>query len=1061
MNLTVLAIRKNRVTAAVLAIIFISGLFAYRNFPRSEDPVITIRTAVVKTLFPGASPERMENLITDKLEKKIQEIPEVDHITSENRTGVSIIYVEMKERYKDMDPLWDDLKDKVEQAAKELPEGASKPFVWDDFGDVYGIVFGLTGDGFGYRELKDVADDLKRELLLVPDVARVELYGIQDERIFIEISNARLSALGLTPAQVYQQVADQNIVLPGGSVDVGPEKVVIEPTGDYGSVDQIRRTIISVPGSGDVVYLGDIARIRRATVDPPETIVRFMGEDALAVAVNMAEGGNIVDLGERVSRFAAQYGQTLPVGINIETINYQPAKVTKATDDFMLNLLQAILIVCLVMFLSLGLRTGLVVASLIPMAILLTFVLMQCFGIQLQRVSIASLIIALGLMVDCGIVMSESILVRLEKGEPPMEACVVSARQLMVPLLTSTLTTSAAFLPIALAKSVVGEYCLSLFQVVSLALLSSWVLGLLMIPFFCFYVLRIKPRQGGIFKKRTVRAVLIALLYAVCLFVAKIPALIMIILAPFCYVVYLKPKQTQSGAESAARFYGAYERLLGWVLERRRAFLLSMVLCFVLAIFGFGFVKKIFFPPSDRPQFTVGFWMPEGTRIGATSEEVKKLERFLRAQDAVENFVTYVGEGGPRFYLGLSPEQNNENYAFVLVNCRFFGDVVPLMVKTRSFLEEHTPYADPLVKRLESGKTVGDPVQVRVSGHDLAELDRLASQVKKVLEAVPGTVTVRDNWGTKVKKLSVKVNQSKAKRIGISSRDIAYSLTMQYDGQEITQYREDDEVIPVVVRSDDAARKDIGKIEGLSVYSFTGRENIPLSQLAQTELGWQRAKILRRDRLRTITVSSQVREGYYAADIFKVLIPRLETLSQSWPPGYKFETGGQEEESKEANKSIMDQFPVALFLIVLLMIMQFNSLRRAAIIMLTIPLSIIGVTAGLLLTGKPFGFMAMLGLISLAGVVINNAIVLIDKIELEKEAGARPMEAVLKASVSRFRPIVLTTLTTMGGLLPLAVFGAEFWSPMAVTILSGLAFATVLTLGFVPALYSVLFKIRR
>jgi len=1063
MNLTNIFIKNDRVTFTLLFLIILGGIQAYISAPRNEDPEIIIRQAMVMTYSPGMSPKDMELLISDKLEEKIQELPELDYVESENRTGVSLITVSIKEEYKDMRPIWDRLRNKVKDAEDALPQEATRPFVWDDFGDVFGIVLAITGDGFSYKEIEDIADNMKKEILMLPSVAKVEMYGQQDQRIFIEISNARLGAFGMTPKQLMGLLSDENIVLPGGQVFVGPEKIVIEPTGNYRSVEDIKNTIVSNPGNLEVVYLKDIANVRRGYIEPPSKMMRYKGETSLALGVSMSAGGNIVELGDTIKKFTAEYIKGLPVGINIEFVNFMPEKVVKATNDFMLNLLQAVLIVAIVMVLSLGLRTGAIVAALIPMSILATFIFMSFFGIELQRVSIASLIIALGLMVDCGIVMSENIMVLFNKGVDRLEACVQTGKELMVPLLTSTLTTCAAFLPIALAKSAVGEYCFSLFQVVSISLLCSWFIGLTIIPLLCFKFLRFDNPEKPILKSRSFRIAMVGALYFVGIFIAKLPILLMVAAAPFFYKMYLsnkKPEVKRSGEEEfEAPFYKKYLGFLSYILTNRKKALISILALFVIALVAFGFVRKIFFPPSDRPQFYVNFDMPEGTSIYKTSEELKKLEGFLGKQEEIDSFAAYIGEGGPRYLLQFTPEQAKENYAYVLVNCKAFKDVAPLVGKTQSFISENIPYGQPVVKQLESGAPVGDPIQVRISGNDIDTLYELAAQIKGILGEIPGTYNIKDNWGNKTKKLVIDVDQSKAKRVGLSSRDIADSLKMLMHEMPATQYREKDKNIPVSLRSDEAGRSDIGKIEGLNVYSGSTEQSIPLSQVAGEKLVWENSQIFRRNRWRTMTIDSQVKPGFVTTQILKKLVPGLEKVSKSWPLGYKYELGGEKEESSKAQQSIADQLPVAAFIIVMLMIMQFNSIRRMGIIIITIPIAIIGVTAGLLVTNMPFGFMALLGFISLAGIVINNAIVLIDRIEINIKEGSTPQRSIIMATLSRTRPIILTSITTVGGLIPLAIGGGEFWAPMAITIMGGLIFSTVLTLGFVPMLYSMFFRI--
>ncbi|MEA3488763.1 MAG: efflux RND transporter permease subunit [Candidatus Omnitrophota bacterium] len=1067
MNLTEIFIKKNRVTFTLLILFVLGGIQAYINFPRNEDPEITIRQAMVMTANPGMKAEEMELLVSDKLEKKIQELPELRYVESENRYGVSLITVDIKQEYYDMPPIWERLRNKVSDVVEELPEGTSTPIVWDDYGDVFGIVVAITGDGFSYKEIEDVADDLKKELLLLPDIAKVELYGVQERRIFVEISNARLAAFGLTPEELLGLLADENVILPGGHIFIGPEKIVIQPTGNYLSVDDIKMTVVSSPGEVNVVYLKDIAEVKSGYIEPPHRMMRRNGIQAIAVAVNMKKGGNIIELGGTMHDFIKGYIKKLPVGINIEIVNYMPEKVIKATNDFMFNLVQAILIVCIVMILSLGVRTGVIVASLIPMSVLAAFVFMGVFGIHLHRVSIASLIIALGLMVDCGIVMSENIMVLQKKGVGRLKASIESGKELMIPLLTSTLTTCAAFLPVGTAKSVVGEYCISMFQVVSITLLCSWFMGLTMIPLLCFYFLRFDQKENPIFKNRSFRLAMIALLYIVSIFVAKLPIIILIVAIPFFYRSFLQEKSKEKELNAADTgksefdnpFYKKYLQFLSFVLMNRKKALIWILALFVFALWMFGFVRKIFFPPSDRPQFYVNFDMPEGSSIYTTSDELKKLEKFLVEQKEVESVAAYIGEGGPRFLLQFTPEQAKENYAYVLINCRKYADVVPMIKKTRAFIAENIPYGNPVVRQLESGAPVGYPVQIRLSGDNIDTLYEMADQVKGMLNDMPGPINIKDDWGVKTKKIALGVDQAKAKRLGLSSRDIANSLQMLMDEMSSTAYREKDKEIPIALRAPEAERSDVGKLEAMAVYSQSSGESIPVSQVAKEELIWENSKIFRRNRWRTMTVECELQPGYGATQILDKLVPMLDEAKRSWPSGYKYELGGEFEESARAQNSIIEQLPMAAFFILMLMVIQFNSIRRTLIIVSTIPMAMIGVTVGLLITDIPFGFMALLGYISLAGIVINNAIVLIDRIDINIREGNTSQKSIIMAALSRTRPIILTSITTVGGLVPLALGGGEFWAPMAVTIMSGLIFSTVLTLGFVPMLYSMFFKV--
>ena len=1017
MSLTEFALKRSRLTVVILLVILLGGISSYLSLPQSEDPAFTVRTALVRTYFPGASPERVEQLVTDKLEQKIQELPELDHISSESRTGVSLVFVEIKEKYQDMSPIWRKLRDKVDDTKPYLPDGISGPYVDDDFGDVFGIMIAMTGDGFSQAELDDYAREVRKDLLLIDDIARVSIMGNQEERIFIEFSNARLAELGLSPAQLADVLETENIVLPGGYVNIGPDKIVIEPTGNYEEVEDLRDTVIRLSRAGGerLIYLKDICSINRSYVDPPETIVHYNGQPSVLLAVNMVKEGNIVELGEKIDGFLKVKRRDLPVGIDFHYAAYQPEYVSAAINDFMVNLLEGVAAVLIVMLLFLGLRTGLVVASLIPMTMLLTFLLMNSYGVTLQQVSIASLIIALGMLVDNAIVMSEDIMVRLQHGASRFEAAVAAGKELAIPLLTSTLTTSAAFLAIFLAQSTVGEYCQSLFIVVTMALISSWILALTMIPLFCCWFLKTKKDS--------------------------------------------KPQDFQGS------FYRFYRAFLTWLLTHRALSIIIILLVLLGVTQLFAYVPKIFFPPAVRPQFVIDFRLPEGTHLRQTYQEMLPLEDFLNNRSEVENFSVYVGESSPRFYLGLSQEQSNENYAFFLVNCRTLGTMDKLMKDAYLFTRENCPNVNPVVKKLEAGTPVGAPIQIRVSGKDITpsgikNVYRLADEIKGVLKETPGTLSIRDSWGSPIKKLYVRVDQARARKAGLTSQDIAVSLQTQLAGYKATEYREADQIIPVELRSVQANRRDLGKIAGLNVYSLNTGQSVPLRQIARPEFRSEVAKVGRRDRKRVMNIKCDLIPGRTATRVLAEIKPKIAALVEGWPSGYEVEYGGEFEENEKANQSIMDKLPISGFIILLLLVWQFNSIRKTLIIIITIPMGLIGAILGLYLTGSAFGFMSMLGMVALAGIVINNAIVLIDRIKLEMDEGSSGQEAIVQAAQKRFRPILLTTITTLCGLLPLALQGGPLWESMAWTIIGGLLFATVLTLGYVPVLYSLFFKLK-
>jgi len=1017
-NITRAAIEKNRITTVALIIIAVAGLRAYLQLPRAEDPGFIVRTAMVQTFFPGASPERVELLVTDKLEKAIEEMPEIDFLASESKTGISVIYVNIQPRYKDMRPIWDSMRRKVDRARTDLPDGVVGPFVNDEFGDVFGTILAVTGEGFSYAELKDIADEAREELLLLDEVAKVDIYGAQDERIFVEYNDARLAELGLSSLQLQNLLESRNIILPGGTVDAGVETIILEPSGNFQSIADVRRAVIDIPGRRELLYLEDIVDIRRGYIDPPESITRSSGNPALALAISLREGGNILALGEQVMALYEQLSIRYPIGVDFDVIAFQPSYVEKKVDEFVKSVLLAIGIVVLVMLLTLGLRTGLVVSSLIPMAMLMALLVMLLMGIGLDQMSLASLIIALGMLVDNAIVMSESIMVRLAAGEDRLDAAVNSANELRVPLLTSSLTTAAAFLPIFLAQSTAGEYTAPIFKVVTITLLSSWVLSLTMIPLLCYKFLKVKRRQ----------------------------------------------KEEAYGSA----FYRRYRQAVTLGLRHPAIALGAVVVIFFIAMASFRWVPNIFFPPGDRALMTAELRLPQGTRIERTAEVVEGIERFMTDSVAasehrpqgVVNWAAFIGEGAPRYILPYAPEPPSPEYAYMMVNTTSRDYVDSLIPRFDRFVFDHYPDANATFRAVPLGPPIQWPIEVRITGREPDRLFQIVDEVKAHLKTVPGAKNIDDDWGRRTKKILVRVNQPRARRAGVSSQDVAVSLQTVLSGFATTEYREDDKVIPVTLRSVAADREDLGKIETLNVFAQATGQSVALKQVADLEVLWQPAKIKRRDRLKTVTVRAELDPGVTATDVNAVLAPWLEQQARSWGPGYRWALGGEDEEAVKSQASINEQLPIAFLIIILLLVGQFNSIRRPLIILLTIPLGLVGVVFGLLVTRSYFGFMTLLGIISLAGIVINNAIVLLDRIKLEiDEQGLTPQEAIVEAAQRRLRPILLTTITTIGGLMPLWLGGGPMYEPMAIAIIFGLAFATVLTLGVVPILYSLFFRV--
>jgi multidrug efflux pump subunit AcrB len=1023
MNLTLAAIEKNRITVVILAVILLSGILSFFDMERAEDPGFIIRDAAVITYFPGASPRRVEQLVTDKIEKAIQQMPELKFVSSESKNGISIVYVKIRAEYREMRPIWDSLRRKVTDVSPQLPDGVIGPFVNDEFGDVFGTVVSVTGDGFDYAELKNVADEVRDEVLLIADVAKVDIYGDQEERIFVEYNNARLAELGLSPLQLQQILSSRNIIIPGGSIDTSEERISLEPSGNFLRLEDVKRALISVPGRAELIALQDIARIERGYVDPPQTKLRVNGEPALALAISMREGGNILDLGRLVEETILRVESEYPIGIDFTFIQFQAEPVNKKVNEFIGTLLQAIAVVVIVMLVSLGMRTGLVVASLIPMAIVSTLMIMVFFDIGLNQMSLASLMIALGMLVDNAIVMSESVMVQMGEGKSAIDAAVDSAAELRIPLLISSLTTIAAFLPIYLAESETGEYTAPLFKVVTITLLSSWILSLTMIPMLC--------------------------------------------------VKFFKVKTRQSETAYDGRFFQSYRRLLLLALKNRAASVAVIVLVFFLALRAFALVPVMFFPENDRPTFQAELRLPVGSSLENTDRVVAKIERFLRDEmlvdaDAVEggaegvvNWAVFMGEGAPRFILSSSIEQTTPEYAIFIINATS-REVIDEMVPTlRRFCFDSFPDLKAQVNPLPLGPPVINPIEVRISGRDEKVIFGLVDTVKAKLHSLDGPTGISDDWGARAKKLMVRINEARAQRAGVSNFDIAISLQTALTGFDTTEFREDDKVIPVTLRSVAADRSDLGKLESLNVFSQATGRSVPLEQVADIEVAWEPANIRRRNRLNTVTVQSDLEPGVTAIEIINQLTPWLEDQQSSWGLGYSWEFGGEYETSIEANESIMVKLPIAALAIVLLLVGQFNSFRRPAIILITIPFGIIGVVIGLIVLQSYFGFMTLLGIIALSGVVINNAIVLLDRIRIEiEENGLEPQRAVVESAQRRLRPILLTTGTTIGGLIPLYLGGGPMWEPMSVAIMFGLLFATVLTLVFVPVLYSLFFKVR-
>ncbi len=1024
MNLAQFSIDKNRITFMVLITIILMGLFMYSSLSRDSMPPYTVRVASVVSQFPGASPERVEQLVTDKIEKVAQELPELKEVNSTSRSGLSIVNVTLKDEVPPgkMQSVWDRLRRKL-NALQGLPEGVQPSLNDDGIGDVYGIVVGLTSDGFTYTEMKEYAADIKDALIKLPDAAKVEIGGDQDERIFVEFDNTRLKEYGLSASKLQQTISATNILNSGGQINLGDERIILEPTGNFNSVDDIKNTLIAIGNnSAQLVKLGDITNISKGYIDPPSQKVRINGKNAISLHVNLKENANVIALGEEVDKVVNEWQQRLPIGLELTRVSSLDSYIDFKVNDFIVNLMQSIGIVLAVMLIFLGIRTGFVIASLIPIVTIMTLMIMGVINMGLNQVTLAALIMALGMLVDNAIVVAETIMVKLEQGVERKRAAVEAFSELWMPLLISTLTTSAAFLAFYLSPTTMGDIVGPIFVVISIALLSSWIIALTVITMFCYLFLKITPKGEK------------------------------------------KPSFIDRIINALKRYY---KNLILFALGNKWKVIIGIFIAFFISLYGFTKIPFIFFPDSDRNMITIDINLPEGNKIERTQDVVQQIEDYIAQNLQVNNSRTtgiidwssYIGEGPESYDLGYSPDEANSNYAHILVNTSSFNENAKMIAIIDSFGFNTFPNADIKVGALGSGGS-GTPIEIKISGPDPDSLSSIAETVKLKLSRIAYTKNVKDDWGPKSKKFLVEIDQNRAQSAGVSSQDIATSLRTVLDGFQTGEYREDDKSIPILMRSNENQQQTLASLETLNIYAQNSGRSVPLLQVASIIPKWQYSKIKRFDLKRTINISSELREGGNASAITAEITPWLNEQKAKWPLGYDFEFGGDAKQTAENMGPIIGYLPISGFIIVLLLIIQFNSFRKMGMVVLTIPLGIIGVVIGLLTFGEAFGFMPFLGVISLAGIVINNAIVLIDRMEIEqRDLGRSEQDAVIAACLQRFRPILLATFTTVLGLIPLYISGGEMWEGMAISIMVGLLFGTIITLLFIPSLYSALFKV--
>jgi len=1016
--ITRFALDTQRLTIVFIVTVVIFGLMQFLDFPRQEDPPIVIREIVVSAYFPGMEPADMEDLVTRKLEEQIRTLPEIEDIWSDSKTGSCIIHAETRDEYENLDVIWQKVRNKMADIKPNLPEGTIGPFVNDEFGLTAVATIALWSDGFSMAEMRLVARDIRDRLYELPGIRKVELYGVQEEQVFLHYSTTRLDQFGIKGTELYNTLVQQNVVLPSGRIDAAGQDIVVEPTGNFKNIGDIENLLITIPNTQQTIKLKDIVTVVRGYEDPPRSLAYYNGHPSIVISVSITPGVNSVEFGDRLTAKVNALESELPIGYVMEFATFQPDLVEVAVNGALSNVYQTLVIVLVVVMLFLGLRTGMIVGSFVPLTMMMGMIIMYGFGIELERVSIASAIIALGMLVDNGIVIAEDIRSRMERGEDKREACLASGKTLAIPLLTSSLTTILAFVPMLLIDGQTGEYAYSLPMVVIILLLSSWFLSMYMTPCMCFWFMKVDAKQDA------------------------------------------GNKQVEGKDLYGGKFYQVYRRLLTLMLRLRYIVVIAGAGVLVIGGIVGSMLTKEFFGPSERNQLLVYLDMPAGSRIGATDQAVQRLSAWLADDDAnpeITSTIAYVGTGGPRFFLVLSPVDPDPNVAFLVVNTETPEQVPPLVERVRTYIAEHVPEVNGRVKRMWMGSEEPGFLAVRLVGADPEVLYAKGSQLTAAVKALPGSLDVRSNWWNKVFKVRILVDQTRARRAGVTSEDIALSLQGHMDGLKITEYREGDLAIPVLARSIEENRDTLHDLWNLSVGSRSTGNRVPLTQIADISAEWDFNRIARRNQERTLTVEAK-HETLKAEELLEAVKPMIAALDLG--EGYRWEVGGEIESREETMGKLTRFLPTCVFGIVVLLIWQFNSFRRPAIIFLTIPLAFTGAFFGLVIMRAPFDFFGMLGLLSLAGVIINNGIVLIDKIDSERNSGAQAYDAIMTAAISRFRPILMTTVTTVLGVMPLILSVDPLFYAMAVILGAGLIFGTLLTLGLVPALYAVFFRVR-
>ncbi|WP_420231697.1 efflux RND transporter permease subunit [Pseudomonas sp. ABY48] len=1017
-NLSEWALRNRQIVLFLMLLLAIVGALSYTKLGQSEDPPFTFKAMVIRTNWPGATAEEVSRQVTERIEKKLMETGDYERIVSFSRPGESqVTFMARDSLHSAQIPeLWYQIRKKISDIRHTLPPGIQGPFFNDEFGTTFGNIYALTGDGFDYAVLKDYADRIQIQLQRVKDVGKVELLGLQDEKIWIELSNVKLATLGLPLAAVQQALEEQNAVSTAGFFETGSERLQLRVSGNFQTVDEIRNFPIRV--ADRTFRISDVADVRRGFNDPPAPRMRFMGEDAIGLAVAMKDGGDILVLGKALEIEFARIQDTLPAGMQLRKVSDQPAAVKTGVGEFVQVLVEALTIVLLVSFFSLGLRTGMVVALAIPLVLAMTFAAMYYLGIGLHKISLGALVLALGLLVDDAIIAVEMMAIKMEQGFDRIKAASFAWTSTAFPMLTGTLITAAGFLPIATAQSGTGEYTRSIFQVVTLALLASWVAAVVFVPYLGEKLL------------------------------------------PDLAKIHAAKHGTGDGQTDpyGTPFYQRVRRMVEWCVRRRKTVITLTVLLFVGSVVLFRFVPQQFFPASGRLELMVDLKLQEGASLSNTAEQVKRLEALLKDHAGIDNYVAYVGTGSPRFYLPLDQQLPASSFAQFVVLAKTIEDREPLRSWLISTLNEQFPTLRSRVTRLENGPPVGYPVQFRVTGEHIEVVRALARKVATKVRENPYVANVHLDWEEPSKVVYLNIDQDRARALGVSTANLASFLRSSLTGSSVSQYREDNELIEILLRGTVHERTELSLLPSLAVPTDNGK-SVALSQIATLEYGFEEGVIWHRNRLPSVTVRADIYGKEQPATLVQQIFPTLEPIRAQLPSGYLLEVGGTVEDSARGQKSVNAGVPLFIVVVLTLLMLQLRSFSRTAMVFLTAPLGLIGVTLFLLVFRQPFGFVAMLGTIALSGMIMRNSVILVDQIEQDIKAGLAPWQAIIEATVRRFRPIVLTALAAVLAMIPLS--RSLFFGPMAVAIMGGLIVATALTLLFLPALYAAWFRVKK